>query len=315
MKPPSSEGCCHPLHPTNAVAIMSLTTLTYHPTPPHIAAHGLDLEGLAARAVSFQGSGHAACGEPRQDSFALEHGDTWIVAVVADGIGSRRWSHIGSAATANAVAAALAAGADPNEPQVLLQSADSACHDAAVATGVNPEDTATTLTLVVINAVPEPDGSRHCLIQAAGDSPALLLDPASRKWTYITPRGDSPANVVTQWIPGRHDAAFHACVSLPPGTVLVLATDGFTVPLDDGTGILGQDLAARWEEPRELLQFTVDLSFGGYHDDKTIIALWNERPSGAEGNLDGADRDLIVSIGEVGLPDHGRFPVPSVEGS
>ncbi|HEV7722029.1 MAG TPA: hypothetical protein VGO60_12115, partial [Iamia sp.] len=37
----------------------------------------------------------------------------------------------------------------------------------------------------------------------------------------------------------------------------------------------GPALASRWcGEPRPLLPFVVDLSFTGYHDDRTVVAAW-----------------------------------------
>jgi hypothetical protein len=246
-------------------------------TPPDISAAKRQIDGLELRGVSFRGTAHEFFDEPRQDSFAFAANDKWVVLAVSDGIGSCQSSHHGSAAAVTAIAAAVETGAlDPQDGAEVLVTAADAGRQAAEALVLPTDSVSATLTVAAVERTPQDDGSRHTIIHVAGDSPALLLHPVDARWTYLTPRDDGPSNVVRSWVPDRaHDYVsfgFH----LPATAVLVLASDGFTTPLGDGQGPLGADLAARWGPgPRDLLPFLVDLSFNAYHDDKTVVALWN----------------------------------------
>jgi uncharacterized lipoprotein len=65
-------------------------------------------------------------------------------------------------------------------------------------------------------------------------------------------------------------------LELPPGAILAVTSDGFSIPLGRGASELGQDLSRRWlPGPRPLIQFVVDTSFEDYHDDRTVAALWH----------------------------------------
>lgn len=252
--------------------------------PPAVVGDLLELPEMAARGVSFRGVLHEMMGEPRQDAFALAANDNWFVAVVADGIGSCVNSHHGAAAAVAAVARAVTTcDIDPHDVDVLVAAAAAAACRAADDLNVSDSTVSTTLTVAVIDRRPRPDGGRQVVLHAVGDSPAVLLDPVAREWTYLYDGGDGPTNVVRSWVPGRCTNAFSAGFVLPAGDVLVLASDGFTTPLGAGDGALGQALAARWAPgPRELFAFMVDLSFNSYHDDKTVVALWSLPPVESE---------------------------------
>jgi serine/threonine protein phosphatase PrpC len=247
-------------------------------TPPSLVSHETGIDGLAVRAVSFRGTAHALFGEPRQDAFAISESDEWVCVAVADGIGSCEYSHIGSA-NAAMVAAALGSGAlSPQEALPIMEFATDVCESTPVPEGFDSSTFSTTLTVALIEKAAQADGSRHVLVHAVGDSPALLLETDTSLWHYLTPSDDGPSNVVRSWIPGHYDSYFSAGAVLPAGAVLVLCSDGFSVPLGDGTGPLGQDLARRWTPgPRDLVPYVVDLSFNAYHDDKTVVAVWSPR--------------------------------------
>lgn len=245
------------------------------PEPPDITAAKLRIDDLEVRGVSFRGTAHDLFGEPRQDAFAFASSDNWVVLIVSDGIGSCENSHHGSAAVVDAIATAVDE-LDPSDGDRVLTTAAGAARDAAQTLDVPSKSVSATLTVAAVERTPQADGSRHAIIHAVGDSPALRLDPETAAWTYLTPTDDGPSNVVRSWVPDRAAEFTSFGVTIPAGSVLVLATDGFTTPLGDGSGPLGTDLAARWAPgPRELLPFLVDLSFNAYHDDKTVVALWN----------------------------------------
>lgn len=248
--------------------------------PLDVVGHAVDAGVISMCAVSFRGTAHLAFGEPRQDAFSISCNSEWAIAVVSDGIGSCKNSHYGSAAAAEAVTEGISSGRiDPHDSTAVLSAASAACMRVAAGLDVDANSVSATLTVAVVERIERPDGHRRAVLHAVGDSPAVLLDTEEGLWSYITPVDDGPSNVVRGWIPDHHGEVFSVGLVLPPGSVLVLASDGFTTPLGDGSGPLGTDLALRWGQgARKLFPFMVDLSFDAYHDDKTVVALWNNRP-------------------------------------
>lgn len=266
----------------------------FHLTPPDISAAQRHVDGVELRGVSFRGTAHEFFDEPRQDSFAFAANDQWVVLAVSDGIGSCKSSHHGSAAAVTAIAAAVETGAlDPQDGAEVLVTAADAGRQAAEALVLPTDSVSATLTVAAVERTPQDDGSRQAIIHVAGDSPALLLNPVDARWTYLTPQDDGPSNVVRSWVPDRAHEYVSFGIQLPAAAVLVLASDGFTTPLGDGRGPLGADLAARWGSgPRDLLSFLVDLSFNAYHDDKTVVALWNPGVGIAAGGVADAEQEV-----------------------
>lgn len=267
--------------PSSVSAVVSgLTANVRYAAPPQIVAHEASVGDLAVRAVSYRGPLHALDGGPRQDAFALATGGGWLIAVVSDGIGSCEYSEHGSTAAAYAVAVAVALGeADPADGQSLMKIAALACEEAAHDLAVDANSVSATLTVAAIATKELPDGGRRVLLHSIGDSPALLLEPAEPRWSYLTPRDDGPSNVVPGWIPGNYQDSFGIGFTLPSNSILVLCSDGFSVPLGTGDGPLGTDLARRWAAgPRDLVAFLVDLSFDAHYDDKTVVGIWNSWP-------------------------------------
>jgi serine/threonine protein phosphatase PrpC len=268
------------------------------PEPPDIIAAKLRVDDLEARGVSFRGTAHDLFGEPRQDSLAFGIHDDWVVLIVSDGIGSCESSHHGSSAAVNAIVAAVESGyLDPEDGARVMDVAADAGLAVADTLQVPSMSVSATLTVAAVERGLQDDGSRHAIIHVVGDSPALILEPSEGTWTYLTSADEGPSNVVRSWVPDRAKEYVSFDIALAPGSVLVLASDGFTTPLGDGTGPLGQDLSRRWAlGPRELLPFLIDLSFNAYHDDKTVVALWNPSekpttvaPGGSENRAGDAD--------------------------
>ncbi|WP_432558793.1 protein phosphatase 2C domain-containing protein [Granulicoccus sp. GXG6511] len=276
---------------TNAVpernAVPEITA--WFPVPPDLVAATREIDALSVRGVSFRGTAHEMFDEPRQDAFAVAVNQDWVVLAVADGIGSQAHSHHGAAAAVTAVAQAVETESlDPTDGPATMRVAVEAVQAQAGRLAAPATSLGTTLTVA---AVERAGGeTRHVVLHAVGDSPALVLDPAAARWTPVMSDDDGPGNVVHTWVPDRADAPRTMATTLTAGAVLVLASDGFTTPLGDGAGSLGADLAARWGQgPRELLPFVVDLSFTAYHDDKTVVALWN-------GALDGPAADAETAV-------------------
>ena len=115
---------------------IDLATLPVRTRPVDVAAASLEHAGLLARAVSFRGPSHELYDEPRQDSFAVAASPDHLVVAVSDGIGSCPYSHLGSAAAAQAMADVLGDDAVAlDEVEALLGAASSAVRGAAMAAG------------------------------------------------------------------------------------------------------------------------------------------------------------------------------------
>jgi serine/threonine protein phosphatase PrpC len=250
-------------------------------TLPQMALGQLRLGDLDLRAVSLQGELHIACAEPRQDAYGTlaSRDGSWLCAGVADGIGSKPHSAFGADSALRRglrrLAWSIADRTGVVDPVGVVEAAARGAAARASALGVDPTEVATTLVLAAVEVTPAEDGSRTCTIISVGDSHALVLRSGGA-WEYLTPQDDSgPSNLVSHHLPVAPGEPVVRTVDLLPGDVLVLATDGFTTPLADGEGELGRELARRWlPEPRLLLPFLVDVMFEGYHDDRTVVAVW-----------------------------------------
>jgi serine/threonine protein phosphatase PrpC len=250
-------------------------------TVPHIAVGHLAVGGLEVRAASVRGAAHTAAGDPRQDAFGLlaTPDGRWLCCGVADGVGSQPYSGFGADAALGrglgTLADELAEGGAVGDPTRVVRAAGEGARRRATDLRVAPLAVSTTIVLAALEIGAASDGDRACSVISVGDSHALVLH-ADRRWTYLTPRDAAgPSNVVHDHLPEAPEGAVQVDARLGPGDVLVLATDGFTTPLGDGTHELGRELAERWSpRPRRLVPFLVDLLFEGHHDDRTVVAVW-----------------------------------------
>lgn len=326
---PSTAGACHsrmdeisndsqdaarttsttPVVPIGGTGVITRGDDPSVAAPPDIIAQYEDHDGLSLRAVSLRGPGHRAWGEPRQDSYAVVRTPDWLVAIVADGIGSMQWSHVGSSTAAQAVAEAVAQGADPEALPMLLVAADSACLAASVALGVDPELLFTTLTVAAVSTRADDDGSRVVTVHEVGDSPVLVLDTAEQSWRIHTAAhklGSAPVDAV---VPHRHEKAVSYGLRLTGHEALVVASDGLLEHLGTGTGAYANALATLWSPgPRPLINYVADLSTNFdvdcRDDDRTVVTVWNEHISFAPADVsdevvedDGDETSESVAVG------------------
>lgn len=245
------------------------TTATADP-PPAIAADHRSIGPLTIQAASIRGFIHGLL-EPRQDAYAISHTADLVAVAVADGIGSLQLSHFGAVAAAQAAAAAAVTPADATE---IVAHAQAAIAATAADRDVDPQCLGTTLALVVIPVKAASDGTRSGWILTIGDSPVLQL--INHTWaTLAAESDDGPVNPVHAWLPDHPGDIAPVPFALPAGGALVVATDGFAVPLD-GDPSLADHLADRWDHgPRSsLLQFVLDMSFDAHWDDRTAVVIW-----------------------------------------
>ncbi|MFA1551016.1 protein phosphatase 2C domain-containing protein [Actinomadura chokoriensis] len=241
---------------------------------------------VTIRAASCRGSAHMRDGKPRQDAFLVSASadGRWIIAAVADGVGSTAHPEVAAQA---AVAAAVRlteraigpGGLGPHgwEP-IFRQVADEIGDRLAALDGAagNPRPGRTTLLVLLAPADPRP--GRTAQLAGVGDSPALLLRPAAGEWSLVLGPGRTSGRVqddVTAALPPGVDELRTAALEWRPGEVLLLATDGFANALGNRSE-LSVALAAEWERPPHLLGFIRDVDFrrATFTDDRTVVALW-----------------------------------------
>jgi serine/threonine protein phosphatase PrpC len=230
---------------------------------------------LTMRAASVAGVRHRLAGDEVEDAYAwLVAGDA-VVAVIADGVGSREGSSVTSRAAAGAAAAvageALAEGRDTED---ACWSAVAAANEA-----VAGDTGATTLVVAVV------DGAGRAVLGRVGDSTAFVLEGGA--WTELwggDAGDDTVATTATSALPSEDPDVERARAELSPGAALVLVTDGIGDPLRDGPTTVAPAFADGLARPPSPLALALlaDFSRLGCHDDRTIVGLWWEPPPETE---------------------------------
>ncbi|MGR6913383.1 protein phosphatase 2C domain-containing protein [[Actinomadura] parvosata] len=245
---------------------------------PGVALDAGMLAQTTVRAASLRGRRHRYRGEPLQDAYAvrLSADGRWVIAAVADGLGST--SHAEHAA-AVAVRAATNLSLTPDlgwHAAFATVAGEVMRATARLQRGGRraSDPPATTLTIGVVPA----DGRRGVAACAAiGDSPALWLHDGM--WTELfPPEGRRPGNV-TSSLPEDLGELRERQIDWGPGDVLVLCSDGFGTAMGGGGSLLAQRLVTSWRSPPALRSFLCDVDFqlSTYDDDRTVLALWAGR--------------------------------------
>jgi serine/threonine protein phosphatase PrpC len=256
-------------------------------SPTDSAIDGGEVAGLVVRAASLRGDDHRHYGEPRQDSFGLhvlggKHGDI-LLACVADGIGSKPLSHIGSAAVCRFLAEEIEPYAarmlDPQREsnldewcRELVARLNARLELEAASRKVSPQSLSTTLVAALIG--PVDSGRRRAVLFAVGDSPAFVLRSGGFQEPFDS--GDEElAGAATAALPGLPDAVSVRVADFVPGDVVVLCTDGLGNPMRDD--MVRKQLAEWWGgAPPGLPLFFWQMSFRAqsFGDDRTAVNVW-----------------------------------------
>lgn len=240
--------------------------------------------GLRVRAASVRGLGKRFVGGPRQDDIclALHEPTRSLVAALADGVSAAPRSHLGAAlavrhATA-AVCRQLDAGGELDWPEVfnhaawsLVESERASDPDADVEQASRA--LATTLVVAVV-------GGAQARLASVGDSAALLLS-RFRFRTLIggDPAGEALIGGAVGALPRALAELRSTSLELGPEDVLLLASDGFTLPLAGGENDFGAVFARELRRPPTVSDFArlLDFSRATYDDDRSLIAIWPPR--------------------------------------
>ncbi|MFA1538499.1 protein phosphatase 2C domain-containing protein [Actinomadura monticuli] len=264
-----------------------------------LQAEGGCVGRVTIRAASCRGSAHMRDGKPRQDAFCVgaSADGRWIVAAVADGVGSTAHAEVAAQA---AVAAAVRlteqavterapaertlggrgrGGFGPRDWEPVFRRTAAEIDDRLRTVGGgpgSPRPGRTTLLVLLAPADPRPGRTVH--IAAVGDSPALLLRPAAGEWSFALGPGRPSGHVrddITPALPPGLDDLRATTFEWEPDEVLMLATDGFATALGNRSE-LSVSLAEEWGRPPDLLRFVRDVDFrrATFTDDRTVVALW-----------------------------------------
>lgn len=261
---------------------------------------------VTIRAASVRGDSHRWAGEPRQDALCLARlgGDTpqdaLLLLAVADGVGSARFSHVGSHTACRDLAGlldpyagqlvqAIRDGAE-NALTALVSSAIGRAAEAldrlAAHWGEQPNAFATTLRALL---VPVDPAVRHRGFFAVGDGGLALLrqgvwhlDPAGEA-TGPTPDPTGVIDTRTAALPTARHAEARVLGPVAPGDLHVLSTDGFSLPLA-GEAQMRDFLRAAWGTEAAALPAPADFLWQSqfrvksYDDDRTVVCLWEDAP-------------------------------------
>jgi len=254
------------------------------PYRPDSIADGGTAFGLTIRAASIRGLAKRYAGGPRQDDLCLAvHEDTGTVVVaVADGVSAAERSDLGAALAVRYATAAVVRQLDRRAQalewgEVFEQAAWSLVEEHRRYSG-DPEAgveaasdrLATTLLVAAI-------AGGRAQVAFVGDSPAFLL--ADGGFEPVAGDAVAPDQLLgggIQALPRTPDAVRSAECALRPGSVLLMCTDGVSLPLADGTGEVGQALARELRRPPDIVDFArlVDFSRSTYDDDRSLVAVW-----------------------------------------
>ncbi|MEU9335045.1 protein phosphatase 2C domain-containing protein [Streptomyces sp. NPDC048290] len=270
------------------------------PYRPDTFFDGWSTSRLTVRLASVRGDQHRFGGVPRQDDAVVAwHEPTGtVVFAVADGVSAAPLSHIGATLACRTAVGDLLAQLDedrsePDWPRVLQAAAYQLLM--RVAAGREPgererAEAARTLatTLVAGTVAPRRDGDLQVTLVRAGDSSAWCLRAGDYAPLFRDTDGDTESGGISSTavvaLPRLSGRPRPISYTLPGDSVLLVGTDGFGVPLGDGTGMVGAHFAQHLAEPPEPrgLAHLLDFSRETFDDDRTLLAVWRRprRPGG-----------------------------------
>lgn len=257
---------------------------------------------LAVIGGSLRGLKHQIKGTQNEDSFFLGaaedlNGAKYVVAVLADGLSSAKYSGYGSRRITQVVGREMIERISTTgslsldwmrtkSAGVLAETAERiAKYDPSdygappvASTELGDRDVLVTLTIAVVPAQTSSDGSREVLAGFIGDSPLFVLNEDG--WDKKTAVDDQEEMVENRTRAFPVDRTFSL-------TTFKMANDDAIVITSDGVGnflmqggnklALGDFLQTQWRRPLGVLSFLSHLSFDlrSADDDRTAVVVWS----------------------------------------
>lgn len=257
---------------------------------------------LAVIGGSLRGLKHQISGTQNEDSFFLGaaedlHGAKYVVAVLADGLSSAKYSGYGSRRITQMVGREMieriSTTGSPDLEWMRTKSAGVLAETAIRIGNYDPSDygaptvasselgdrdVLVTLTIALVPAKASPDGSREVIAGFIGDSPLFVLN--DKGWDKKTAVDDQEEIVENRTRAFPMDRTFSL-------TSFTVANDDAIVITSDGVGnflmqsgnklALGDFLQTQWRRPLGILSFLSHLSFDlrSADDDRTAVVVWS----------------------------------------
>ena len=231
--------------------------------------------GIASWGASVRGPGHTERDLPNQDSFLIRTYRWGVVAVVSDGLGSKRFSHIGSAAACRAVVKAIEKARENKEFDAADLLELIRAYWLVELAPLRSKDCSATCLFTYIN-------DESVVIGRLGDGMIGLLGKDGHPdRVFSDDKEDSFANTthsLTSTSALRHWEILR--LSRTACTALVLCTDGVSADIANGKeAAFMHELYASTKEKRskknslECRHWLTNWPTKGHSDDKTLVFL------------------------------------------
>jgi hypothetical protein len=263
-----------------------------------IASIGATLRGQKHQ-VSDKGTGAAGQNEDWFSTFCgvSALGKKYVATVVCDGLSSAHYSWYGARRTSTSLARDIALGigdlsevnASTIQPVVDCSLAEQAATlmswntreygaPQADPSTIDPMSLGCTVTVLVVSAEPDGNGTHHVVAGNVGDSPIFNLSEG--QWRKVSPLDIDSGEILdtkTHAFPRHTECALIDDV-LKQGECVLVTSDGVgNFILRNGkTLALGNFLSTRWNKPLGIMSFLNQLSFDlpTADDDRTAVAFW-----------------------------------------
>lgn len=229
---------------------------------------------LYAAGASVRGPSHVLNGEPNQDSLGIwGHKRGWI-AVVADGLGSRPMSHVGSRSACMAARRVVRSGDSLEEPKQLMGN----IYRSWLASLPIPPSSAATTFLTAIA-----DSTGRVVLAQLGDG--LVLYRSNRSFGILTPerKGFSDQTNGLGFSRSWGDWQSSTIMLKAPGDGVMLMTDGISDDLNQDAlekffQKMQKELSRRSSRnvKRWISAQLEQWPTPGHSDDKTIAMIWRD---------------------------------------
>jgi serine/threonine protein phosphatase PrpC len=258
--------------------------------PSGLAADGLRLGDLEARAASMVGAGHR-CQEPalpRQDAYGLARtkDGQYLVIAIADGVSQSKHADLAarvavSAATRELAAMVESGGIRAINPELLYRKISGEIVGTGRDRGIPDADVCAIVITAVIPSRPDRDGTRPMWASWIGD--VSLWISRGGELRRMTGQGKTglDRNELHAVLPFSPEQVEQGVFELHPHDRVVLMTDGVSDSLESVDGTLDY-FARQWAgPPPHPAAFLHSLCYDGpgQTDDRTAVVVWCDTPS------------------------------------
>ncbi|MEV8096693.1 PP2C family serine/threonine-protein phosphatase [Kitasatospora sp. NPDC085879] len=287
--PAAHAGARPPAYPAEPGELTEVGSDPFAVMVPDSVVDGGTVGAATVRAASLRGDSHRYARECRQDSVLLARVGALAVLAVADGVGSARYAHRGSAGACRLLVSCLAPQADRLSAALLAGDRDAFARHAGVVMGRvaarlqeeadkqghAPADYSTTLRALLVPTDPQ-SPVRGFL--AVGDGGLFRL--RGGHWVLLEQTAGDGAvfDTGTEALPVNFGAPVAELITDgQPGDLLVMCTDGLANPLTKEPAV-ADFLARQWGTGQVpgLADFLwqAQIRARSYDDDRSVVCLW-----------------------------------------